>query len=485
MKFKKQKNVDDSWPQALARLGLINISFWLLFFKKEVPALLLLAACAPSLPQPDTAVTVNAYLPGGSLAPLPEPAAWWRIFGSARLDDLVAHGLAANPTIGEAAQNLLAAQLNAKAASGAFLPQLGLGSTNNDLVSRQSYPSGPNGYPPYTLYAPSGMISYDPGLFGARKYTAQNGRALAQYQAAELEVARQNVAANIVAATLGRAGAAGQIATTQRIIAAEQKLLTLLQGEYADGAIPQLNVLQQQSQILATEATLPPLQTLADTDADRLAILTGTLPADFTAPDIALDDLALPQAIPAALPSVYLASRPDIIAARATVAAQNAALGLAVAHLYPDISLTAQGGYASETLNTLFEPEAAFWTLAGNLLAPLYEGGTLHARKQAAQAELAAALFAYQQTVLAAFGQAADALQAIGNDQTALTRAEAAARTANAAFQLAGQQFQLGAVDYTTVLTAQGSAAQAALTQAQARANLLLDIANLQAIMAP
>jgi NodT family efflux transporter outer membrane factor (OMF) lipoprotein len=444
--------------------------------------LIALTSCAPALPRPDTSVPATAYLPGPITGMVPGalPAQWWQNFSSPALDILVATGLQANPTIGEAEQNLAAAAQNVAAANGAYLPQLGV----NPNASRQSYPTGPNGYPPYTIYSITGSISYDPGLFGARHYTFENGQALADYQNAELDAAKQTLIGNIVAAAITEAGAEAQIATTARIIAAEQRLLTLLNGEYADGAIPQLNVLQQQSQILAIQATLPPLQTQADESRDRLAILTGFLPADFAGSRLGLNDLSIPDDIPIAMPSAYLASRPDIRAARAQVAAQNAALGVAVAHLYPDLTLSASGGYAAETLNTLFEPGAAFWTIAANLLQPLYDGGVLHARKQAAQAQLAAALDAYHGAVLNAFGEAADALQAVQNDRQALASAQAAAQTADAAFKLGSQQFALGAADYTTVLNAQGTAAQQALAMVQARTNLLLDIARLESVMA-
>ena len=444
--------------------------------------LLSIAGCAPTLPSPDTAVPVTAYLPGpeSGVTPGALPVDWWQSFGSPALDVLVATGMQASPTIGEAVQNLAAAEQESAAVNGAFLPQIGV----NPNASRQAYPAGPNESPPYTIYSITGSISYDPGLFGARRYTFENGAALADYQQAELDAAKQTLVGNIVAAAITEAGAEAQIATTARIVSAEQRLLTLLNGEYADGAIPQLNVLQQRSQILAIEATLPPLQTQADEQRDRLAILTGRLPADFSGSGVSLDGLAIPSAVPVELPTAYLASRPDIRAARAEVAAQNAALGVAVAHLYPDLSLSANGGYASETLNTLFEPGAAFWAIAANLLQPLYDGGVLHARKQAAQAQLAAALFAYHGAVLNAFGEAADALQAVQNDKMTLARAQDAAQTAIAAFRLGQAQFGLGAVDYTTVLNAQQQAAQQALNLVQARTNLLLDIARLESAMA-
>jgi NodT family efflux transporter outer membrane factor (OMF) lipoprotein len=445
---------------------------------------MLLAGCAPKLVAPDMAVKVDRYVPGQNVAAVPMPAAWWGIFGNQALDRLVQTGLAANPSIGEAAANLTAADETAASANAGFLPQIIIGGPSYPLVQRSSYPTGPNGYPPYTVYALTGTISYDPGLFGARKYTFENGAALAAYNAAELDAARQSVAGNIAAAAITLAGVEAQIAATRQIIAAEQRLLTLLQGEYTDGAIAQLDVLQQQSALLAAEASLPPLQDQVDVARDKLAILTGRLPADFVVPEITLTSLDVPEHIPLEVPSEYLADRPDLRAARAQVVAQNAALGVAVAHLYPDFSLSAQGGYAAETVGSLIEPESALWTLAGNMLAPIYEGGALHEKKAAAQAQLASALMAYRQAVLTAFGQAADALQAVQTDEAELHDAQDAAHTADAAFQLASAQFSLGAVDYTTVLTAQQAAAHEALAEVQARTALLLDVAVLQAAMA-
>ncbi len=444
----------------------------------------LLASCAPPLKAPDTTIQATAYINSATIATAPAlQAAWWQSFQDPALDALVAAGLRASPTIAQANADLAAAAENAAAANGAFLPQIGL-NPDQPNVSRTAEPGGPNGFPPYTIYAAGGTVSYDPGLFGARKYTFINGAALTDYQRAEADAARDTLAGNIAAAAIQLAGDNAQIATTASIIAAEQTLLSLLQGEYADGAISQLSVLQQRSEILATQTTLPMLRTEADQQTDRLAILTGQLPADFLATVITLDGLHIPSPVPVSIPSVYLANRPDLRAARANVAAQNAALGIAISHLYPDLQLSASGGWASETFDTLFSTQTALWSLAGNLLAPIYNGGTLHARKQQAQAELASALAQYHGVVLNAFAEAADALHAIANDQAALASAEEAADTAVAAYKLAAAQFSLGATNYTTVLTAETAAANQSLTLTQSRTTYLLDIARLQAIMA-
>lgn len=440
-----------------------------------------LASCAPPLAKPKTAMKVSAYLPGQTPSNGVVKPDWWTIFNNPDLNRLEAEGVLANYSIAQAQDNLRAAQATGRAADGAYIPQVSL----NPNATRQAYPTGPNGSPPYTIYQLEGQISYDPGLFGARYYTFKNGAAQVAYQAAELGAARQSVAGNIAAAAIALAGDEAEITTTKRIIAADQTMLTLLKGEYADGAIAQLDVLRQQSTILAAQASLPPLQTAAQQQRDRLAVLTGRLPSDFTSSDGSLAGFTIPLDVPTVLPSAYLKNRPDIQAALAQVAAQNAALGIAVAHLYPDLTLTASGGYAAEAFSSLFNTSSALWTLAGNLLAPIYDGGILHARKRAAQAQLAQALAAYHGAVLDAFSQGADALVAVQNGRVALARAQAAAQTATQTYQLSEAQYRLGAVDYTTVLTAQTAASQAQLNETQAQTQLLADIATLESAMAP
>ena len=305
-----------------------------------------LTNCAPPLAAPDTQVTANAYLAAPTNNPSfttgEIPPEWWQIYGNASLDTLVETGLQSSPTLAQATANLNAAAATGDAANGVYLPQIGL----NPNVTRAAYPTGPNGSPPYTIFSLAGTISYDPGLFGARHYTFENSAAEVAYSQAELDAARQSLIGNIVAAVISEAGYNAQIATTEQIITVEQNLLTLLNGEYLDGAIPKLNVLQQQSQIQATQANLYPLQTHAEEMQDRVAVLTGQLPAAAANPQIDLAAIRIPQQIPVTLPSAYLANRPDLQAARAQVAAQNASLGIAVAHLYPDLTLSAQGGYA-------------------------------------------------------------------------------------------------------------------------------------------
>ncbi|MDD2877679.1 MAG: efflux transporter outer membrane subunit [Acidiphilium sp.] len=441
---------------------------------------LILADCTMPI-KPVTMGTVPAgYVRGQAAAGSMLVGAWWRGFGDRSLDRLVADGVARSPSVAAADALVAQARANAAAATGAFLPQISL----NPNVSRQAFPTGPNGYGAYTIDEMVGTITYNPGLFGARSYAFRNGRALAAYQRATAAAARLTLADNIVVAAITEAGLEAQISTDRAMAASEQRLLTLLHGEYAAGSIARLPVLQQRAQVQATMAALPGLAGQASAQRHALAVLSGVAPIDFADGHFRLADFTVPADFPVAVPSALVAGRPDIVAARALVSADHAAVGQAVAALYPSLSLSAQGGYASETFNTLFQPSAALWTLAGSLLAPIFEGGVLHARERAAQATLANALATYRGTVLTAFQQVADGLRHVEDDRDSVQQTTAAAQTANQAYTLARQQFKLGAADYNTVLTAEITWRQAQLAAVQATTQQLLDEAALRAALA-
>lgn len=443
-------------------------------------ALAALAGCAVPIKPVTTSAAPAGYVRGEIPAGAALTASWWRGFGDAALDRLVAIGERRSPTIAAANALVAEARANAAAANGAFLPQAAL----NPTATRQKYSSVPFGFPAFTIYQLAGTITYNPGLFGARDYAFRNGAALTVYQRATAAAARLTLADNIVVAAITEAGLAARIDTDEAIAASEKRLLKLVSGEYAAGAIARLPVLQQRAQYQATMAALPALLGQASAERHALAVLSGTPPAEFSGGRFRLADFLLPRDLPVAVPSVLVAGRPDIVAARALVSADHAAVGQAVAALYPNLTLSAQGGYGAETLNTLFQPGSTLWTLAGSLLAPVFDGGVLHAHERAAQAALANALATYRGTVLTAFQQVADGLRHVEDDRAAVRESREAATTAESAYRLARRQFRLGAADYNTVLTAEIAWRQAQLIAVQTATQRLLDDAALRAALA-
>jgi NodT family efflux transporter outer membrane factor (OMF) lipoprotein len=136
-----------------------------------------------------------------------------------------------------------------------------------------------------------------------------------------------------------------------------------------------------------------------------------------------LEDFVLPDSVPLALPAELVHRRPDIRAAEAQLHAATAAVGVASANLYPQITLAASASLESTTLGSLFNASSTAGSLAASLAAPLYDHGALRARRRAAAAAARAALDIYEQTVLRSFAQVADQLEALDQD-AALNRAQ-------------------------------------------------------------
>src|SRR6185437_7308532 len=167
-----------------------------------------------------------------------------------------------------------------------------------------------------------------------------------------------------------------------------------------------------------------------------LAILVGKEPAQWTPPELTLSDFTLPGEIPAGLPSELVHRRPDILAAEAQLHAASAAIGVATANLYPNVTLAGSLTQQALTPGNLFEGAAAAWSIAANLTAPLYDAGKLHAEQRAAVDGYQASLAEYRQVILRSFGEVADGMQAASNDAEQFNSQADAARTAQAARDL-------------------------------------------------
>ncbi|HVW68615.1 MAG TPA: TolC family protein, partial [Steroidobacteraceae bacterium] len=209
------------------------------------------------------------------------------------------------------------------------------------------------------------------------------------------------------------------------------------------------------------------------------AILVGQAPAEWTPPSLTLADFVLPAEIPLTLPSQLVRRRPDIRAAEAQLHAASAAIGVATANLYPNITLSGTLTQQALTPGGLFEGAAAAWSIAANLTAPLYDGGRLRAQQRAAVDGYQAALADYRQVILRSFGDVADDLQALANDEDLFNSQTVAAQTAATARDLVRRSYSVGNSGILDVLDAERSTAQAQLGLSRIKAQRLIDTTRL------
>ena len=161
------------------------------------------------------------------------------------------------------------------------------------------------------------------------------------------------------------------------------------------------------------------------------------------------------------------------------MASANAQIGVARAAYFPQISLTADAGYQSSALNSLFTGPAGLWSMAGSVTQPIFQGGRLKNNVHLAEAQKEQLLLTYQQTIQGAFRDVSNALVAYRKNREFRIQQEQLVASAQDAAQLSQVRFKAGKTDYLEVLTNETNAFSAELTLAQARGSELLALVQL------
>ena len=235
-----------------------------------------------------------------------------------------------------------------------------------------------------------------------------------------------------------------KLAAVQTIVDDDQRLVDIVRRAEAAGGEARSAIASADAQLAEDEALLAPLQRDLNMARHRMAMLAGKSPAEWSAPDFTLASLTLPGAVPVSLPSELLRRRPDILAAEAELHAATAEIGVAVANQYPSLQLTGNLTQTSQTLGKAFEYGASGWSVMGGLTGPIFNGGTLKARRKSAEAEAQVAAARYRQTVLRAFVQVSDVLSALATDEQSIAALERAQRAAQDNANDAQTAYRLG-----------------------------------------
>ena len=409
------------------------------------------------------------------------PRDWWTRFGSEELDALVSEALRANPSV-QAAQAALRQALEIAAAQrGAFFPNVQASfdpSRQRNAVGVLA-PTLSSGTALFNLYTAQVSVSYVPDVFGANRRQVESLDALADASRFQLDATYLTLTANVVTTAIQESGLRAEIAATERVVALEREALSVLRRELELGAIAEGDVFAQEAVLAQLEATLPPLHRQLQSSRDLLAVLTGHLPADFKPPRFELDQLLLPADLPLGVPSQLVERRPDVRAAEAQLHAATAQVGVAIASLLPQVTITGNIGSSATAMGDLFKAGTGFWSVGASLSQTLFEGGTLIHRKRAADAALDQAGALYRSAVLTAFQNVADALHALDTDADALGATARAESAAQKSLDVVRHQLELGSVSYLALVNAEQTYQQAVISLTQARANRYADTAAL------
>lgn len=440
---------------------------------KKVLALSLMlmstAACslAPdfSLPRTETPAAFKEDLTlqeGGSWkvgapAAAQERGQWWRIFNDPALDALIAEATANNQDAAAMAARVKQARALAGIARSYQFPTI----TGDAGVSRRQLGStGPGvpggGFAPDTVYSAGLGLSYELDLFGR----VLNGKRAAK---ADAQSAQENYNSMLLALQADVA----QLYFTLRGLDAEIKLvedtlrlredsLVILNKRLEVGSITELDVAQSIVDLETTRTELQSAQQRRKESEHALAVLLGKPPAAFTLEKGFLNAAA--PVVPAGIPSSVLERRPDITAAQYDLMAANARIGVARASFFPNISLTASGGFESNSLGNLFDWGSRTWALGPLAAIPVFNGGRAFSNNENAKAQYEEAVALYRQQVLVAFKDVEDSLSRLKmlSDQAAsqVVAKEAADRAA----RIAGLRYESGDTGYLEDITAKRNA---------------------------
>jgi len=334
---------------------------------------------------------------------------WWQRFNDPVTDELVQKALLHNTDLAAAAAAVDRSRAFLTVAHGARLPEADLGFNRTRQKVNFNFPAGRESFiaQGYTMDL---SISYMVDVFGKLRRAER----AAEYDLFATENDRQSLAHAVVAQVIQ---ARIDIATQQRLLEINaqtisnwEKALEIIDRRYQRGLSPAVDVYIAKENLANAKAQKLLVEQSLLLTLHALDVLCGQAPE--TTDDLAKTLPPLPELfpIPSGLPADLLDRRPDVRSAEMRLAAGTERIGVSIAQMYPDLTLTATGGYASEHFSDLTLSENQVYAAILNAMAPIFKGGRLKAGVKAAEATARQSAAQYAGTVLNAMREVEDAL---------------------------------------------------------------------------
>jgi NodT family efflux transporter outer membrane factor (OMF) lipoprotein len=433
-----------------------------------------LSACAlgPAYQVPSTPATAKAVFKEGPQADSTWfPAApadgldrgpWWQLFGDPTLNALMPQVEVSNQNVAYAVAAYAQAQALYRQARASLFPSL----TLNAGATRDGGAGTLNRGTQDQLNLGA---SWAPDIWGKLRDSEAGAVASVQESAATLASARLSAQASLATDYFALREADNEIDLLTKSVAAYTRALTITQNQYAAAIAQRTDVLQAQTQLESTRASLTAMVAQRALLEHAIALLVGKAPAEFgIAPALWI---ATVPPVPLALPSELLQRRPDVAAAERAVAVANVQIGIQRAAYFPSLSLSASYGGQGSTVPNLLRASNTVWSLGLSAAQTLFDAGATAARVDSAVAARDQAVASYRQTVLNAIGSVEDELATTRSLAQQESQRRAASAAADQTEQLTLNQYLQGQVPYTSVVTTQVTALSARQTLSQLLSN--------------
>lgn len=410
-----------------------------------VAAALLVSGCSvPKAPELSDALTLpDRFSASGSVAMEPQ---WWRAFDDAELERLIERALASNLSLQAAWERLEQARAAAVKSGASRYPELSLSGSASTSESRGDTRGSSQSYTA-TLAA-----GYELDLWGRVRATAEAAEMDLHASKEQLRTAQITLSAEVASAWYRLRGERLQAALLQSQIALNEKHLELTERKFRSAQAKASDVLQQRQSLESSRSEALQVQKSILLYEHQLSLLLGSVPGELRLD--AETTLPAPPALPdTGIPSELLMQRPDVKAAYYDLMASDRRLAAAVADRYPKLSLTASAGSSALKAGDLFDT----WilSLAGNLTAPLYDGGLRKAEAERTEAVRNEAFYGYAQTLLEALKEVEDALTEIDHQKRYLESLDKQLLLSQAAVEQLREQYLRGSGSFVSFLNAQ------------------------------
>jgi outer membrane protein, multidrug efflux system len=384
---------------------------------------------------------------------------WWQIFHDAELDRLEQDLLKANQSLGAARDRLSEARAQARIASSAYFPVVSTDPSGqrqrlsgNRPLSGATVPLAPVSQNVFTVPF---SVSYELDLFGRVRRNLEAANASLQGSAADLENVRLVLTAELAADYFNLRELDREAGVVRQSVEIQQKGLDLVNRRHEGGIANGLEVAQQAALLDSTATQLQLVLQQRAQFEHAIAVLNGKPASNFNLPEAKFDPV--PPAIPTGLPSEILERRPDVATSERLMAFENAQVGIAMTAFYPHITLSGTGGWESRDIATLVSAPSALWSLGGDVLQPLVNGGRNRANLALTRATYDESVANYREAVLVAFQQVEDGLSGLALLNEAMKTQQAAVADSRRALEIANDRYVGGVTTYLDVITAQST----------------------------
>ncbi|MGA8673464.1 MAG: efflux transporter outer membrane subunit [Terracidiphilus sp.] len=380
---------------------------------------------------------------------------WWEIFNEPELNDLENQLNINNQNIKVSFENFMEARALIAEARAQYWPTV----TANPAWSRSRSSSNlrnstqANTGQASTLWSAPLEVSWTPDLWGKIRNEVHEAQYSSQASAADLELEKLTEQASLAQYYFEIRGQDMLQKILNDTVAADQKALDSAQGAFDAGTGDYISVVEAKATLNSAQASAVNVGLSRAQYEHAIAMLLGKVASDFSVPVKPM--LYVPPAIPTGVPSQLAERRPDVAAAERTLAAANSTIGIGYGAFFPQVTISAGGGFESSTLKHLFDWPSRFWSIGPSAAQTIFDGGLYRAQLHQYEAIYNADLATYRQTVLTAFQQVEDAMAGTRVYSQQILRQQEAVKSSQEFLDLETQRYNTGVDPYVDVVTAQ------------------------------